>query len=50
MKININITNLVTIMLIYTLWTCEREKTQELIQKCLKNATIETCSSIYKGF
>jgi hypothetical protein len=50
MKININITNIVLILLIYSLWTCDRKNTRNLIQECLKNATIETCLSIYKGF
>jgi hypothetical protein len=50
MKINFNITSLLTIILIYMCFTCESNKRVENIKECLVKMPSEICIKIYKGF
>lgn len=50
MKVNIGITPVVVVLLVFTLYRCERKRTEELMRECIKSSELVSCEKIYKGW
>lgn len=49
MKINVGLTPVIVILLIYSCFTCVRNKSVNEIKECLKTIPAEICIKMHKG-